>query len=1466
MSRRQAHSFETPVRAPGRGLLWLWVLLAALSAGWSSAAEPAPAAGWSGAPRIRLALALNAEAGLEAAERLIQKRRWELALPMLQGLLDEGRERVIWDGRAYVPVADLVNERIASLPAEAQRVYALLYDAAAERLYAEGMATRSLTMLKQVAARYLNTTCGPRAVSAVASLLMDQGEFGAALLELSKADVLPPDEAAASTYSAQAAAKAKPIAVKKLMCLARLDLPEEAQRLVAALRAAGNDRFTVGGRQWECAAFTEDAFAGLAPVGEPTEKNAWASLGGNAAGNAAPPSSAPHDLFPLTVDLPWPGRIEPEWPSMPSTRPVAAEDAVFLNRDGTVLALDRRSLRVRWAAPPERATDLALAFARGEAFDAEPLPGYIPMGNIHHWRTFDNHGLATLSLANGRLFAVQFDPLKIVIPDQPWAATPDDMVLANELRCYNADTGALLWSAGRYPGWGRRGGRDRPAATNDCWFFTAPTVHKGRAYVLAARTGRLHALCLDAETGQPLWDSPIGALESRQQMQRFCMEFFLADTSPPAVAQGIVVYPTGQGIVCAYSAYDGQLLWMAPYPRSAEWLRRLGQRVNVPSGSWLPRQPLIKGGRCLLTPMDSGHVVALSLKTGALLWQAHFPNGTALLGERDGRVYVQHANLTCLDAETGRFAWEAGLPGSPVGAGALAQDSVLVPERTGIRIVDARTGRNQKLLPWPAGAETGGNLLLLGDALVICSPESLTVCPAREDALAIAEAGVEADPQGYQPLLRRAALAAELRQIPRAAADIERAVALAQATHDKRAVWHVRRRAARDLVRLAVKSGHRDLLDSAAQLAPPGPALKAELAVAELRLALQQLEARNVAAVYLRLCRHFGMLQEKGQSASASLWTELAEVVRGQCIEDRQLAQEWQDLLGALIEEATASQDATALQEITRWAPFPVTKTAALLRLGGLWEKAGRTDRARRAFAEIVISDGLTQDAEQATGMLEKLFATSGRGALAQDYIQALQAKPGAAELRQVPTSCIAWSASGFLVTPAQPLCPLLRGKVLVVDGRELKCLKATDGTTLWTTELLPEPDKAVAADSETETPWRYIGPGCPAYCLGTPGALVALPSGMFGVGARSGVLLWRQTSGAARARVAAHQPIPRMELIQHARRGLPVPPPDALLRELLMDSFVCGPLAGCMVLADRKAIAVDPLTGQVILERTPTTPGGLRGVHAAVAGAKLCLALQKPSRLLVFDLKDGEPLAEWTLHRSPFIRSLMVTPDHHALLADYRSIVDVDLRLMKAAAEWPVAGGVNRLIYADQAIVLLRTMDGRTVGLDRQTGSPCIQVGGAEDPEVVWAERREDVLYVLEAAELRRRIPYGPETHFQGSGFVLRAVRLPDASPVWSVQWPEAPEQVVGPPVRCERFWLLRAGEPGRIRIVGAESRTGRQLFAIELDGYQRPWPLALLVSAGRLIVGTHGTVSALQPGPQTIEEAIAAPQSAPR
>ena len=1465
----------------------LWLLSATAPA---HAQAPARAAGGQGAaqpaaakPRIVLPFALAAQSELDAANRLAGKGSWEQAVPMLQALLDRDGGSVIWGGQAYVTVARLVNQRIAALPPGARRAYALLYDPAAEHLYQEGVEHRSAEALREAAARYLNSTCGPKAVSALASLLMDQGEFGAALLALQQADGPAAEPALAGA-----------LAAKKILCMAKLGRRVDAELVAKSLTEAGIAHLSVAGTDATPEAFLKEAFAEFAPA--VAERKDWPSVGGNAAGNALPASFSLARLFPRCVDLLWLGSVQSNWPFVPSTQPVvgshaaasssgsdarsggaaapSGDAAIFIQRDGTLMSVDRRTLKANWVTSPELESSLLPQLGGRWRAEEEPLPNYLPVGNIHRWRAFDNHGLATLCLDGDHLFAVRFDPLKVRFPNQPWSAKPEDFVLTNELRCYNAASGRVVWSVG--------GGEDAsPAALRDCWFFTAPTVSTGRAYVLAARAGALHALCLSAETGKTLWDSPIGAFESRQEAQRFAMELFTADTGPPAVADGSVIFPTGQGLVCAYNAFDGGLLWMSPYPRADAWIGRLGNSMNVPAGSWIPRQPLIAEGLCLVTPTDCRHLIALSLRTGAVAWQAEFPYGRSLLGAQDGRVYVQHMGATCLKLKTGEVVWDAPHDAAMVGIGALGRDAVYLPERDGIRKIDAATGKDQELLRWPPGIATHGNLVLVDDALIACSPERLATCATPEAALAELDEQAQADRAAYSPILLRGTHRAWSGDVAGAVADFERALALAQASGDKAAEPAAKWQAALCLAELAVTSGKGELLDRAAQLAPAEPAVQAELATARLRWVLQQPAQREAASVYLSLCRSAGMIQVPVGWCAASLWTELANIIRRDCARQPAAAEQWKTSMQALIQRAAAEHDSAALTDIAAWAPLPDARASALLQLARAAQQAGRLDEARRAFAQVIAGNPGSPAAQEAVEGLKRIFAATGAGASAPDYIALLAPSRPECELNRPPTSRAAWTVPGQLVLPSGPVTPLVQGKVLVLAGENLKCLDAASGNVVWTAQV---PHESTLAPFPASVPAFWAGPGYPSCTLGAPELLVALPGHFLGIDARDGAPRWHRKFEPPAGLLPLGEAISRLALIERLRQGLPVPNQNALLRPLSGGGYASSPLAACLAYSAGGVTLFDALSGEELLTLAPAQRRQAGGMLVAAWGDRFCVARPRPPAFLVLDAAHppyGGPGpsatttqadataakadamtakadataasagAEWQLPESTVVQALMTTAGGHALLADFDGLYLFDLRQMRLLGRRLIPAGVSALVYADDSLAVLRTLDGRAVAIELAEGGRVLELSPAPGAQVVWADRAGDMLFLLECADLRQTIRYGPGSHFVGSGFALRALRMPDAAPLWRYELPGSQEQTVGTPLRCGKDWVFASGGPDQVRIAGVEALTGKESFAVELKGAGSSGPVPFTVSASRIVVGVGGTVTALVPLP---------------
>jgi len=1353
-----------------------------------------PPSGPMQAPRLsRIELPLHADAPgrLDAAERLVGQGRWGDAIAVLQRLLEEPGDGLVWAGRAYVPASRAAEGRIAAMPPEGLRAYRLLYEPAARELYERGIAERSEDALRRAASLYLNTEHGLRSLSALAAMLMDRGRFGAALLALRRSGALPLEPAARA-----------PLAARELVCLARLGKRSEAERLVRSLRAAGVESIRLAGREWSLPELVDRAFAELAPAGT------------GATGQA--PWHVPERPVAVPVDIPWSAGPGPGCPSLASARTVVGGDLVFIKHANTVTACEQGSMRLRWQAlPPGALRDGLWAILSGQGPDREPLPPGWGVGDGRRWLSYDNHGLSTLSFDGRRLLAVQVDFAALGYPRELWTARPEDLLFGNQLRCYDAASGRLLWSSGG-------AGPLRGAALGGFWFYTAPTVRQGRAYVLAVKDGWLHALCIRAASGGLVWDSTVGGFESRRQPLRYCMEFFLGDASPPAVSEGVAVFPTGQGVVAAFDALGGTPLWTATYPESVRQVHRLGQQLKVPGSSWLPGRPVLADGLCILTPRDSRHVVALSLATGAVAWRAEVPHGVALLGERSGELYVQDDGVRCIRAASGTMKWRTGLPEPPVGLGVLSGDGALVPAGDGVWLVDW-AGQARRLAEWPEPAPRHANLVVVPGGLLAVTPDGPVEVTDARRVLATARADAADGPGAAGALLRRGMALARVGDPRQAAADLEQAARLAASDAEAASLGRVRRAAVGALARLAAREGDPELLARAAGLAGDHPALRAPLAVARLRV---DLGGDSAAATYFRLCREAGMIRVRRGGARANLWPELARIVRAA------RPPGWQAQVSGLIEQAADRSDVEALLDIARFAPFRAGRASALLALGRAWEASGRREPARRAFvaAAIVASHDATRtEAGEAARRLGGDVPGSGLRGVA----------PGAGPLAAMPAESVAWSHSGVLLTPVSPAPAWFQDRVLALDGDALVCLRAEDGHVVWT---LPVP-------AEAKRPAARGSPNMVAWCPLAPVSVAVLPGGIYGFRPADGKPVWRlaQVSGPA-GRGSVVPSVPRAKLIRLARRGLDVEEPAASRAEPASLALAVTPLAAAIAVPGDGVVALEPPSGRplVALDPGPVTLRDGPAFGLTRAGLWAVRRASEGARLEVHDLVDGSRAAEWVFPRLPFVRSVASGPSGLVCVADRRTARTVDLDTMSAGPPIAVGGGIERVLLAGRDLVLIVTADGRLAGIDPRSGGQAFEL--RDVGRAVWAARAGEALYVLGAGRLRGRVPWGPEVHFAGSGFVLCALRASDGGELWRRAWPSPEEQLIGPPLRCGSLWLVRRAEPEKVSIEGLRADNGEQAFALELAGPAEANPVSLQVAGGRLLAGVGGRTVALR------------------
>ena len=209
--------------------------------------------------------------------------------------------------------------------------------------------------------------------------------------------------------------------------------------------------------------------------------------------------------------------------------------------------------------------------------------------------------------------------------------------------CLDADTGEKLWD---YP---------IPGGTG----ISSPAVYAGKVYV---GTTYYYVYCWDADTGDLIWKYP--------------KEY--GSSSSPAVVDGKVYIGLGE-----YS--DGKIYCLNASTGEKIWSFIIGGKTQVSSS------PVVADGKVYIGSYDR-RLYCLDADNGSKLWDFDtdwkVPSSPAVA---DGKVYVGGGGLYCLDAETGEELW--CFNGRTCCSPAVAYGSIYFVGRDGkVYCVDAESG------------------------------------------------------------------------------------------------------------------------------------------------------------------------------------------------------------------------------------------------------------------------------------------------------------------------------------------------------------------------------------------------------------------------------------------------------------------------------------------------------------------------------------------------------------------------------------------------------------------------------------------------------------------------------------------------------------------------------------------------------------------------------------------------------
>ncbi|MEN0109813.1 MAG: PQQ-binding-like beta-propeller repeat protein [Planctomycetota bacterium] len=220
-------------------------------------------------------------------------------------------------------------------------------------------------------------------------------------------------------------------------------------------------------------------------------------------------------------------------------------------------------------------------------------------------------------------------------------------------------------------------------------------------------------VCVSADDGRSLWRTDLGATQR------------LGSARSVVISRGDTVYAlTGDGGLAALDASDGAIRWLLTHPRASTTTR--GAPVSTD-------RLAVFGDHVVLAPAGAGELIAIDASTGGLLWRTPIEDRAATLlaihrSAEGASILIAGDRVASHDLLTGerRFRWpdaaRSGIRG--LGAGALVGDELFWPTRDAIYAVHPTTGAPTRP---PIGLRSlgsaGATVVPAGGGLLVCGPE-----------------------------------------------------------------------------------------------------------------------------------------------------------------------------------------------------------------------------------------------------------------------------------------------------------------------------------------------------------------------------------------------------------------------------------------------------------------------------------------------------------------------------------------------------------------------------------------------------------------------------------------------------------------------------------------------------------------------------------------------------------------------
>jgi outer membrane protein assembly factor BamB/tetratricopeptide (TPR) repeat protein len=428
--------------------------------------------------------------------------------------------------------------------------------------------------------------------------------------------------------------------------------------------------------------------------------------------------------------------------AFPAGRPLVVGDQVVVMGHGSLKSYDLRTGRLRWNGVE---IDPTFAYLNKQSYSPSTGDDAVReemrqlFFTVRGWRDLTS---ASLSTDGRRVYAISNCQLVGTTAPQaliqnsvqhPLLAQRSNLLTAYDL---NAD-GKKLWSIGT-PDVGSRMLMpfDGDDVRSEIFFYGAPLPVDDRLYVIGEERGQIQLFEIDPQTGSILWS--LGLLNPDEDL--VLDENRRLSGLMPSYGGGILICPTGEGVLTAVDPLRRKVVWShqygAPMPiqlRRNQILRRRGLRAQsetvresmhelLQDRRWFDSRVIVAGGHVVFTPPDEHQLVCLNLEDGTPAWSKEVSrlqmlSAATVYGEH--LVLVGPSDISAIRLEDGQPAWSEAIPiPKPSGRGVRMGRQFFQPLTTGeIAVVDLEQGRLLCRSPLTSGG-TSGNLVAAGGWLV----------------------------------------------------------------------------------------------------------------------------------------------------------------------------------------------------------------------------------------------------------------------------------------------------------------------------------------------------------------------------------------------------------------------------------------------------------------------------------------------------------------------------------------------------------------------------------------------------------------------------------------------------------------------------------------------------------------------------------------------------------------------------